>query len=36
VNQNVGILEHALHPVTVGDEVRREVATIELHTFDDV
>ncbi len=34
VDQDAHIFEHALHALGVGDEVGREVAAIELHTFD--
>src|SRR6266850_40588 len=34
VDQDVGILEHGFHALGVSDEVRREVAAIELHTLD--
>ena len=34
VDQQVGILEHGLHLVRIGDEVRREVAAVELHALD--
>ena len=30
------VLEHALHAVRIGHEVRREITAIELHAFDDV
>ena len=33
-DQDVAILKDAFHLLRVGDEVRREVAAIELHTFD--
>ena len=37
VNQDDdGVLEHDFHPLGIGDEVRREIAAIELHAFDDV
>ena len=36
VDQDPRVLEHALHLVFgVGDEVRRQVALVELHAFDD-
>src|SRR5262249_9405667 len=35
MDQQVGVLEHRFHFVRVGDEVRRGVAAVELHTFDD-
>ena len=34
VDQDVGIFEHALHALRIADEVGREVAAVELHTFD--
>src|SRR5690606_12348113 len=34
VDQHQRILEHRLHPLGVGDEVRRQVATVELHALD--
>ena len=36
VNQQVGVFEHALHPLGIGDEVRREITAVELHAFDDI
>ena len=36
MHEDEGVLEHALHAVAVGDEVRREVAAVELHALDDV
>ncbi len=36
MDQNVGILLHRFHALGVSDEVRREIAAIELHTFDHV
>ena len=36
VNENVGVLEAALHGVGIGGEVRREVALVELHALDNV
>ena len=36
VQENVRIFESDFHAVRVRDEVRREVATVELHTFDNV
>jgi len=36
VNQDVRILEGDLHPLGIGDEVRREVAPVELHPLDDL
>ena len=31
-----GVVEDGLHALRVGDEVRREVAAVELHALDDV
>ena len=36
MNEDVGIVEFDGHLVRIGDEVGREIATIELHTFDDI
>src|SRR5699024_5586009 len=36
VQKNVGVLQFRLHGLAVGDEVRRQVATVELHAFDHV
>ena len=36
VDEDVGVLELGDHLVGVGDEVRRQVATVELHALDDV
>ena len=36
VNEDIGILEHALHPLGVGHEVGREIPAVELHALDDV
>ena len=36
VDEDVGVFEDALHRLRVGDEVRREVAAVELHAFDDL
>ena len=36
VDQDDGVLEHHFHALRVRHEVRREVAAIELHAFDDV
>ena len=36
VDQHERVLEHALHPLGVGHEVRREVAAVELHALDDL
>ena len=35
VDQDVGVLEHGFHALRIGDEVRREVAAVKLHAFDD-
>ena len=35
-DEDVGVLEDGFHALRVGDEVRREVAAVELHAFDDV
>ena len=34
MDQDAHVLEHALHPLRIGHEVRREVAAVELHAFD--
>ena len=34
LDEDVRVLEHRLHAVLVGDEVRREVAAVELHALD--
>ena len=36
MDQDVGILEHALHPLRIGDEVGGQVTAIELHALDHV
>ena len=36
MNQDQRLLEVALHAVGIGDEVRRQIAAVELHTFDHV
>ena len=36
VDQDVRILEGGFHALGVGDEVRRQVAAVELHALDDV
>ena len=36
VNEDEGVLEGTLHTIRVGDEIRREIAAVELHTFDDI
>ncbi len=33
VDQNIGILEHHFHPLGISDEIRREIAAIELHAL---
>ena len=35
VDEDVGVLERGFHALRVGDEVRREIAAVELHAFDD-
>ena len=35
-DEDVGVLERGFHALGVGHEVRREVAAVELHAFDDV
>src|SRR5262249_8417587 len=35
-NEDVGVFEPAFHRLGVGDEIRREIAFVELHAFDDV
>src|SRR5208282_5515799 len=35
VDQYVGVLELHFHPLRIGHEVRRQVAAVELHPFDD-
>src|SRR5579871_1990552 len=35
VNQDVGILQNGFHALRIGDKVRRQIAAIELHAFDD-
>ena len=35
-DQDVRVLEHGLHAVLVGDEVRGDVALVELHTLDEL
>ena len=34
--QDVGVVEHCFHAIGVGDEVGRDVALVEAHTFDEV
>ncbi len=34
VDEDVAIFEHALHRLRIGDEVRREIAAVELHALD--
>ena len=36
VDQDVGVFELALHLLRVGDEVRRQVAAVELHALDEL
>ncbi len=36
VQEDVGVLELGQHLLGVGDEVRRDVAAVELHAFDDI
>ena len=36
VNQNAAVFEHAFLSVLIGDEVRREITSLELHAFDEV
>jgi hypothetical protein len=36
IDENVRVLQVDAHLVSVGNEVRREVAAVELHAFDDV
>src|SRR5471030_530884 len=33
VDEDVRILEHALHPLGIGDEVRRKISAVELHAL---
>ena len=35
VDQDVGVLQNGFHALGIGDEVRREIAAVELHAFDD-
>ena len=35
-DQDQAILKHALHPIRIGHEIRRKIAAIELHAFDDI
>jgi hypothetical protein len=35
-DENPGAFEDNLHPLRVGDEVRRQVAAVELHSLDDL
>src|SRR5581483_2240920 len=35
VNEDIGVLEHRFHALGIGDKVRREIAAVELHAFDD-
>ena len=34
VHQHVGVFQHALHLLRIGDEVRRQITAVELHAFD--
>jgi hypothetical protein len=34
MQENVGVVQHGFHALGIGDEVRREIATIELHPLD--
>src|SRR5262245_55758174 len=36
VDEDVGVLEHGLHAIGVGDEVRGQIAAVELHALDHV
>ena len=36
IYENVGVLQNALHLIRIGDEIRGEVAFVELHAFHDV
>ena len=36
MNKDVRVLEHGFHVFRVGHEIRREVALVELHAFDNV
>src|SRR5207247_10503315 len=36
MDQDVGVFEFADHLLGVGDEIRREIAAVELHALDDV
>ena len=36
VDQNDRVLEHHFHALGIGDEVRRQIAAVELHPFDDL
>ncbi len=36
VDEDVGVFELALHLLRIGDEVRRQVAAVELHAFDEL
>ena len=35
VDQDEGLVENGFHAVRIGDEVRRKIAAVELHSFDD-
>jgi len=34
VDQDIGLIDDCLHAFLIGDEIRADIATIELHTFD--
>src|SRR6516162_8158435 len=34
LDQDANVFEYALHPFGIGDKIRREIATVELHSFD--
>src|SRR5699024_3497906 len=36
VQQNVGVIQFGRHRLVVGDEIRGQIATIELHAFDNI
>src|SRR5207247_11098483 len=33
---DVGVLKNGFHALGIGDEIRREIAAVELHTLDDI
>ena len=35
-DQHVGVFENGLHLLVISDEVVRDIAAVELHTFDDL